>query len=42
MNRKEMLYNLFMKLIGCLKNDEILKLANSLIEYVNNDKEELK
>jgi len=39
MNRDEMLYDLFMRLIGCLSNDEILKLAKSLKEYVENDEE---
>lgn len=38
-NTKDKLYNEFMQLIGKYNNDDLLKLANSIIEYVNNDKE---
>ena len=33
------LYDIFMELVGNLSNKEIEKLANSLLEYVKNDKE---
>ena len=33
------LYDIFMELVGNLSNKEIEKLANSLLEYVENDKE---
>lgn len=35
----ERLYEDFMLLIGKYNNKDLLKLANSLIEYVKNDKE---
>lgn len=34
---KNRLYDMFNKIIGLFTNEEILKLAYSLIEYVKND-----
>lgn len=32
------LYNIFMSLIATLSNEELQKLADSITEYINNDK----
>lgn len=36
---EDRLYNKFMEIVSYFSNEEIEKLANSLIEYVKNDEE---
>ena len=38
--REDKIYNYFMEIISYLSNEEIRKLVSSLIEYIENDKEE--
>ena len=39
MEREEQVYNTFMEIISYFNNEEIEKLAKSLLEYVENDRE---